>query len=368
MKKTERQSNFELLRIIAIIMIIIHHIFVHAIKYQLEGPLIYGCGEYFNNFYFYKKLILADYAYSFGKIAVDLFILISGYFLCSSKKIDLLKISKKLIGQLLFITIGIVIASYIHITFINHSFIGSQSVLIFNTEYWFIGYYFLIVLLGKLFINKYINKLDKNKYTILLVILFSIISFSFTAGTLSGIFESSKVILTGIFLYLLGGYLKKYNPFKNIKSFVFILLIILTFVMMAISYKNRTMSDINSSLGNECYYQKIEYYSENLLPCLVLSISLFELFSRLKMKSNKIINYIASSTLIVYILHDNEYIRMFFRKIDWIKPYHDNIFKFILLIVLTVVAVFTTGVLLQMIYDGLVKIFKNEKMKKLFMK
>ncbi len=368
MKTTERQSNFELLRIIAIIMIIIHHIFVHAIKYQLEGPLIYGCGQMFNNFYFYKKLILADYAYSFGKIGVDLFILISGYFLCSSKKIDLLKISKKLIGQLLFITIGIVIVSYIHVTFINHSFIGAQSILMFNQEFWFIGYYFIIVLLGKLFINKYINKISKNNYTVLLMILLSLISFSYTLNAFSNIFNSLEKLITGIFLYLLGGYLKEYNPFKNIKSFVFILLIILTFIMMAISYKNRTITDINSSLGNECYYQKMNYYSEYLLPCLVISISMFELFSRLKIKSNKIINYIASSTLIIYIFHDNEYIRTLFRSINWIKPYHDNIIRFIILIASTVTAVFTAGVLLQMIYDELVKIFKNEKVKKLFMK
>ena len=42
--KVVRQSNFELLRIIAILFIIVHHIFVHAIRMQLMNPTLYGCG------------------------------------------------------------------------------------------------------------------------------------------------------------------------------------------------------------------------------------------------------------------------------------------------------------------------------------
>ena len=55
---------------------------------------------------------------------------------------------------------------------------------------------------------------------------------------------------TGVFLYSLGGYIKKYNPLQNIRSYVFFLAIILSFATMAISYRNYTVSSINESLMN----------------------------------------------------------------------------------------------------------------------
>ena len=71
-----RQSNFELLRIISIVIIIAHHIAFHGgFEYPTEVVSI--------NKLWIQFLLLG------GKIGVDLFILISGYFLISSTKVKI---------------------------------------------------------------------------------------------------------------------------------------------------------------------------------------------------------------------------------------------------------------------------------------
>ena len=91
MKKKERQSNIELLRILAIAGVIVLHynnpVVGGGITYATEGSL---------NFYVLYFLL------SIFVCAVDLFMLISGYFLCESKKRSLWKPIKLLIQVMIF--------------------------------------------------------------------------------------------------------------------------------------------------------------------------------------------------------------------------------------------------------------------------
>lgn len=364
----ERLSNFELLRILAIVLIIVHHIFVHVIRNQLGDVNLYACGEMFNTFSFYKKLVLLDYAAAFGKIGVNLFILISGYFLCERLNIDIVKISKKLIGQLLFVTVVLVLGSFAFSWITNKGYIGAETISLFNQGFWFIGYYFLIVLIGKLFLNKYIKKLDKKKYLTILLIGFTLISFAFSKNILESLTATLSDLLNGLFLYLLGGYIKKYNPLKNIKGIAFIIAILLAFGIMTVSYRNYTISNMNNFISQGCYHQSVNLYSETSLVCLIISISLLELFRRIKLKHNKVINYIASSTLIIYIFHDNTFIHNVWYQINWIEPYYDNILYFFELIAINTLAILIIGVILQTIYNLIIKLIKSDFFKKLVLK
>ena len=46
------------------------------------------------------------------------------------------------------------------------------------------------------------------------------------------------------------------------------------------------------------------FWTPNSLPMLFLSISIFEIFKKIKLNHNKVINTIASTTLGIYLLHD----------------------------------------------------------------
>ena len=69
--KEQRLSNFELLRIIAMILIILHH-------YAYHGNLISIPNDNFNKY-------VAVFIIVGGKVGVNVFVLITGYFLINSK-------------------------------------------------------------------------------------------------------------------------------------------------------------------------------------------------------------------------------------------------------------------------------------------
>lgn len=77
-KLKERNSNVELLRIVAMLMIVSYHFFSHCIVGQMAA------GDLFRIPVFYKKLSIIAICYTFGNTANDVFILISGYFMSNN--------------------------------------------------------------------------------------------------------------------------------------------------------------------------------------------------------------------------------------------------------------------------------------------
>ncbi len=80
-KTKNRQSNFELLRIIAMLMIVAHHLVVHGVT-----QVSYSSGTFVNK-------IFASFLQPFGQIGVALFFMISGFFLCQKEKVSVKKVA-----------------------------------------------------------------------------------------------------------------------------------------------------------------------------------------------------------------------------------------------------------------------------------
>lgn len=86
---TIRNSGFELMRIVAMLMIIAHHLALHGIL-NCDGD-IYNSSNVFN------RLVVQLY-FPGGEVGVGLFFMISGYFLVNSdKKTKLLKLLLQII-------------------------------------------------------------------------------------------------------------------------------------------------------------------------------------------------------------------------------------------------------------------------------
>ena len=71
--KKERQSGIELLRIVAMMLIIVHHLIMSTCGSKIDYPFSGGRGILFAGFC------------GFGKVGVAIFFLITGYFLCGKK-------------------------------------------------------------------------------------------------------------------------------------------------------------------------------------------------------------------------------------------------------------------------------------------
>lgn len=92
---TERDSKFEILRIVAIVMIIYHHFIVHA---PGVNPMeLYNSGDitFFN-------LIITELMASFGKVGVFIFGLLTGYFMIDKNCIRFSRVIKLILLTLFY--------------------------------------------------------------------------------------------------------------------------------------------------------------------------------------------------------------------------------------------------------------------------
>ena len=325
MEKTKRQSNFELLRILAAVLIILCHV-------QLYGPqrILTGDYGYFGKPTYYLRLIVFYFGITLGAVGNGLFIIISGYFMNANDHIDTGKIAKKLLSQLGFAAVLLVIANSLWVTFFRTetvSVIGYFSILNFNYGWWFVGYYFLIILFAKLFLNEFTAKLTKAQFQSLLLTVFALSQFSWTATILEGVAGGLRTAALGIFYFLLGGYIARYNPFKNFKSYTFFLGIAAAYAVWFLSQYNSASQQIDEFVksGNTNFVRTVERPGNHGIIVVITVICLFELFRRLRVPYIPAIDFCGRSTLMAYFIHENTFFEMFYKDDAWMEALTTNV-------------------------------------------
>ena len=370
--KKIRLTNIEILRIVAMLMIVIYHIVCHCINVQLSGgdSIIKIGSNLFNNPVFYKKLFVLNGIMTWGTIGNALFLLISGYFMVNSKKeIDINKVSKKLLLQLGFASMILVIFSTsIYKMHVSKKFIQLIDINSFNSMSWYVGYYFLVTLIAYLFLNKYLKKINEKQYITFLIIIFALTQFGWTNQIVNGFSNGLSTLLTGIFFYSFGGYINKYNPFNKVKFISILLIVIMIYLFILISSYNITAIRIENYLINpsNSFTQSIMSFGNNNILVVILSICIFEIFTRVKVQNIEFINYIASGTFMVYLLHDNPLFYSLWGIIDWIPILYNNPLKFVIILFTIGLLTFIVGIIIYLLYNLIIKI--SLKYKKLFLK
>ena len=373
--KSLRDSNIELMRILAMLMIISYHIIIHCVNVQLvDSTSIEKLQNgWFNNPMFYKQLLILALMMPFGLVGNALFIMISGYFL-ADRQIDILKISKKLLSELLFAVITLVVASSVFIQKISSveapetlfSYIRIQY---FNKMSWFVGYYFIIILLAFCFLNKFLSSLDKNKYLGFLFALLAISQLGWSGALLDDLAKGLRTVVVGVFLYSLGGYIKKYNPFEKVRGYVLFLVIVLTNCLVAVSYHNTVIGKIQSYYYNQTmpgatdtgFIQTIPKFDNYSVVVVVLGVCIFELFRRLRLPELKLLNAIARGTFMIYLLHDNGFAYSIWKTQDWITLLYNDFFAFLIKLVCWTLAVFLVGYVAYFVFIVLIKFINKTK-------
>ncbi|WP_080703498.1 acyltransferase [Streptococcus equinus] len=300
----ERKSNIELLRILAMFLIIAHHFSVHGDfkEYMLTIP--------FNNKLWLQFLQLG------GKIGVDVFVIISGYFLISSKKLKLVKVLN-FWSQLIFYSV-LLYAVFVFSSNESLSILGiiKNSLPVLSSRWWFASTYFVLYLLSP-YLNKLLNSFNKREYQkfiILLSVLWCILP------TLTNQTVQSNPLLWFMYLYALAGYIRLYGLFDNMKAKSCILLAILVSLLTLSSAAILDILGMKISFLSE---HATHFFGMQKLPILIISVLLFLGFSKIDMGSNKLINIIASATFGVYLIHDNNYVRPFL----WEKLFKNALFS-----------------------------------------
>ena len=302
----ERSSNFELLRIVAMILVLIVHVLI-----CLPRPTAaFVIAEPFKaiSFYFTDAISI---------VCVNVFILISGWFGIN------LKVKRLCI--LLFQVFFFAIIIWGGLIFIAPSkYINLQSftaILMLNSsDYWFIKSYLGLYLLSPI-LNVFVENVDQKYYRNILILLyifqtiygwFSIDGAAWIAGGYSA--------FSFICLYLLGRYIKKYGDTINVGRYFRIcsfskgnLLLLFLSIVFLLTFLAYTVTYLGIPIEGRLFT-----YTNPLV--ILESIVLVLLFSKIKFKSS-IINRIAFSCLAIYLLHGNELIlRPYYGK--WIAQWY----------------------------------------------
>lgn len=363
----KRSSNIELLRIFAMLMIIGYHICYHCVSVQLmdEDSILSMQNGWFCHPVFYKKLLLVALMSPMGQMGNAVFILISGYFMVhKGKNINLTSISKKLLLQSAFAVLMLCVASTLiyKVSTLSLKVIDFTA---FNSSAWFVGYYFVVIVLAKVFLNNFLAGLDRDKYLMFLMVTFSLVQFKWSRELIGSISEGVEkgfgILLTGIFLYSLGGYIRKYNPFDKIKTWAVVAVIICICLLICSIFYAETANEIRNYNPDdgEIFYQTIHEFGNYSFVPVCLGIAFFELFRRLKTPSSRIINYLGASTFMVYLLHDNGFFYRIWDTQDWITLLYNNPILYVLKYAGWILGTFALGVVVYSLFLSVEKFAKH---------
>ena len=295
MLNKERQSNIELLRILAIMGVIVLHynnpLIGKGIVFAKEGSI---------NFYI---LYVLESVFACG---VDLFMLISGYFMCESKRRNIWRPIELIIQVMIFRETLYLVRVALHALPFS---IKSAITTMIPSNYFVILYCGVFMLSP--FINILIEKLSMKSFGTLMLlstILFSVVPTivdvlgeirgdQFVGLSTIGMYGSQwgYTIVNFILMYLIGAYLRKGQcKFLEWKSWKLIICLIANVLLLVL------WARLNDKTGFFTERSSWEYCN----PLIIFeSVIIFTLFSGIKIGVNKVINYLAEGVFTVFLLH-----------------------------------------------------------------
>ena len=336
-KIINRNTSIELLRIISMIMIMFHHFAYH-------GNFEWNFNEVTLPHLWYDFILMG------GKVGVDIFVLISGYFLIeNTEKLFQPKKLLKFWGQVVFYSIMTYLLSVmLRLNAFEIRQLIKVCLPITYPGWWFASTYFMLYLIHP-FLNKLLHGLSKTEYQYL--ILMMVLCWSIIPTATTQLFESNS-LLWFVTLYGIAGYVNLYGGNQKLQSKHYFSLY---FMVLIITYTVSTTFLFLGTKKEEWSTHAIDFFEIERLPILLMAITLFMGFVTLKMNYHKWINMIASATFGVYLIHDSSYIRYYlWTNIFKINQYQDSTFL-ILYSILVVFILYVSCTMIDLIRKKLVE-------------
>lgn len=342
-KKVKRDANIELLRIVAMLMVITLHCVGHS---GLLG------NEKLNTI----NLILVRFLDSFSATANAIFIIITGYY-SISQKINLKRIlslwGKTILYSSLISIICIILGKNVS------AFRSFFPVL--SGEYWFISAYIAFSFFIPV-INIVLNKLSQKqmKYTLIVsILMFSIIRLLFNP---TGIFNSALLHMP--IIYMIGAYIRKYVEIRP-KQKYFIKYVLVTIIFTIVYIILKALLEVFAETNLDLYIiatRTISIYRDFInIFLVIMTVLIFIKFKTISISSSKlskIITFISPSVFSIYILHENVNIRdTMWSQIGLLN--YANSWLLIPYAILMILCVFTVCLLIDLVRRGLYYLLKK---------
>ncbi|MBQ7718401.1 MAG: acyltransferase [Clostridia bacterium] len=282
-----RDSNIELFRIITMLMIVAYHYVVNSGLAEASGPI-------YADPLSWRSLFLLVFLGSWGKIGINCFVMITGYFMCKSNitakkfaKLVLEVMFYRIVLHFIFIITGYtefsvknLIMTLIPVTAIDKGFTSC-----------FFMFYLCIP-----FLNVLVNKMNEKQHIYLLLLC----GFLYVVlGTFHRI--NFNYVSWFIVLYFIASYIRLYPKkcFSNTKLWG--LLALLFIVISAASVV------AGAWLADRRGFFKATFFvtDSNTFLAVAVGVCSFMFFKNVKIGYSKVINTIAASTFGVLCIHAN---------------------------------------------------------------
>lgn len=317
--KQMRNSAVELLRALAMFLIVLSHACVHS-RFDLTAPgfginrILVQCGV-------------------LGNLGVDIFVLISGYFL-SVKGVSARGLLKLLL-QIWFYSLTLFLGCRV---FFGYPYSVGDYHRVFLPilfgEYWFCTAYVILFLLTP-FLNLLIGAMDQKMHQKLIALILCLWS---VLPTITGQYMYGDVLAQFIILYMIGAYIRWYPGVLSngaaarggLAVLSALLLVILTVIYDYLSVHIALFQNSVTAL-----------YGRNSPVILGCAVGMFAVTVSCRPFYSKFINSLGACAFGIYLIHDNPAVREILW--NWILKHGDYYDSPVLLlrILLSVILVYT---------------------------
>ena len=281
-----RQSNIELLRIVAMVMIVASHFCIHGgFKYGEELTL--------------NSMWLTFFG-SGGKLGVDVFMLISGYFAVMSERFRFSRVIRLWL-QGFFYAVGI----YLILILVKAVKFKTVDLLlnfipVSAKIWWFLTCFFILTLLSPL-IHRMYRSISQSAFKKALAVMTVFWIISYTLLNLNGF---ANELVSMFYMYSIGAYIRLYRDDKKNRPVVCILSAV--FIMLLSCGLTLWMKQI---VTEEYRRFVANYVGSTSLFVTAAAVLLFLGFKNIRMGSIKWVNAISAATFGVYLIHEDPYMR-----------------------------------------------------------
>ena len=269
--KKERDSNFELCRLVCMLYIVIYHLIIHV-------PGVY------------ENTMWGRPLRTICHIGVVVFVMISGYYGIRRKWRRLLELA---LTVCFYNVLGILIATLCFRQPFEVKSLLSVFFPVTNGGYWFITSYVVLYMIAP-YINMVLEKLDKHEFLVSLLVFTIVVWYG--GGIWSNNIGHGRGIMAFILSYGIGFFIRKFYSTETRKlAYWGGQYLIISFIIFAcIAFLPGIMSKAINYLS----------FGYNAIGLYIMSILFLLMFQNIKIKS-KVINRSATSCLGIYLCHGN---------------------------------------------------------------
>ena len=340
-----RSSNLELYRIVCMMLIVAHHCVVNSGLISSDPLTLQPCGPLVDNPFSLNTLLLWTIG-MWGKTGINCFLLITGYFMCTSK-ITLRKFLKlmlwiyiyKVFIFIIFLSCGYEALSLARIVKLLSPVWGFNS----NFTSCFIGFWLTIP-----FWNILIKNMTKRQHEVLLCLLICMYTI---LGSIPKFNVAINYVTWFGVIYLIASYIRLYpHPTMSNKK----IWPVATLISIALALLSVIVMLYHVAPKNVTFFVS----DSNKFFAVLVAISSFLWFKNMNVSYSKLINTIGASTFGVLLIHANsDAMRQWLWKdtVDCVGHYNLPPFQLVLYILSSVVIIFIVCTIIDIIRIKLVE-------------